>query len=116
MKWVKLSSHLNGVLNRGALIRFPRLTPAAGESTDFAVYMACESPSPPLRLGLMRIDGYDAGINCYVVFPDNLHISAGFYGLSCQKIYDNWQHWVWPEGSPDDVWILPDGLCADDLR
>ena len=29
---------------------------------------------------------------------------------------DNWQHWVWPEGSPDDVWILPEGLNVNDLK
>ena len=116
MGWMKLSDHKSEVLHRGALIKFPRPTPTSSDLVSVAVYMVCESPSPPLKLGLMRIDGYDAGVNCYVVFPDEFHVADGFYGLVCQKVYDNWHNWVWPEGSPDNAWILPEGVSADDLK
>jgi hypothetical protein len=112
MNWIKLNTHLNNSLHRGALIKFP----TSENTTDFAIYMVCESPMPPIRLGLIRIDGYDAGINCHLVFPDAYHIQEGFFGLECKKIYDNWRHWVSQKGNPDDVLILPEGLSADDLR
>ena len=112
MNWMLLHTHLNGVLHRGALVKFP----TSRIEEDFAIYMICESPSPPLRLALIRIDGYDAGINCHLVLPDFFHAPTGFFELDCKKIYDNWKHWVCPEGNPDDVWILPEGLSANDLK
>jgi hypothetical protein len=108
--WLRLEESKTISLTRGALVRFPASYPFEEE----VVMMVCEAPHNRSSLGLITITGYKAGINCYVAFPDStLNESAT---ISAQWLYDNWQHWVWPEGSPDDVWILPEGLNADDLK
>ena len=76
--------------------------------------MVCEAPDTHASLALITITGCKAGINCYVAFPDSARNNDAT--VSAQWLYDNWQHWVWPEGSPDDVWILPEGLNVNDLK
>jgi hypothetical protein len=108
--WLRLEASKNGTLARGALIKFPASYPFEEE----VVMMVCETSNTHSSLGLITITGYKAGINPYVAFPDlaqNVDDTVG-----AQWLYDNWQHWVWPEGSPDDVWILPEGLSANDLK
>jgi hypothetical protein len=110
MNWIKLSENKTLFVSRGSLTKFTSSYPFEDE----VVMMVCESPHSRLSLGFITITGYKAGINCYVAFPDLARNDDAT--ISAQWLYDNWQHWVWPEGSPDDVWILPEGLSADDLR
>ncbi len=110
MNWLKLADNKEVILRRGSLVRFRSSFPFE----DVVIMMICESPGSSLKKGLMTISGFKAGINCYSVFPDAAYTPEG--SLITEKIYDNWQNWVWPEGSPDDVWILPEGLNADDLK
>lgn len=61
--------------------------------------MVCEAPDKSDRLGLIAISGYKAGINCYVVFPQD----TASYRLSTRWLIENWQHWVWPNGDVSQV-------------
>ena len=110
MIWLNLSKNKAAAISRGCLIKFAASYPFENE----VIMMVCEAPHTRLSLGLMTISGYKAGINCYVVFPDSARNEDAT--ISAQWLYDNWQHWVWPEGNPDDVWILPEGLSAVDLK
>jgi hypothetical protein len=109
--WLRLAENKTIMLSRGALLRFPASYPFEDE----VVMMVCDAPHDPKTLGLITISGYKAGINCYVAFPDDFH-AFDTHQLRGNCLYDNWQNWVWPEGSPDDAWILPGGLNANDLK
>lgn len=109
--WLRLSKNKATTLPRGALIRFTASYPFESE----VVMMVCDAPHDSKRLGLITISGYKAGINCYVAFPDEFHVLEN-HELRSDLLYENWQNWVWPEGSPDNAWILPKGLSADDLK
>lgn len=110
MSWLQLSkqNHLN--LSRGSLIRFKALHPFEDE----VIMMICEAPDCHSNLGLMTITGYKAGINCYVIFPESARDDDAT--ISSQWLLQNWRKWVWPDGNPDDVWVLPDGLNADAIK
>ena len=108
--WLRLEERKTIMLSRGSLVRFPASYPFEEE----VVMMVCEAPDTHASLGLITITGYKAGFNCYVAFPDSARNNDAT--VSAQWLYDNWQHWVWPEGSPDDVWILPEGLNVNDLK
>ena len=110
MNWLKLSEVKAAVISRGTLIKFTASYPFESK----VVMMVCEAPHTRSSFGLITITGYKAGINCYVVLPDSARSEDAT--ISTQWLYDNWQHWVWPESSPDDVWILPEGLSANDLK
>lgn len=110
MKWLKLSEVKAASISRGSLIKFTASYPFESE----VVMMVCEAPHTRSSFGLITITGYKAGINCYVVFPDSARSDDAM--IPAQWLYDNWRHWVWPESSPDDVWILPGGLNADELN
>lgn len=108
--WLRLADNKTSMLPRGTLVRFPASHPFEEE----VVMMVCDSSLGNHTLGLITISGYHAGFNCHSSFPDSTRNENAT--ISAQWLYDNWQHWVWPEGSPDDVWILPEGLNADDLK
>ena len=110
MSWLQLSkqNHLN--LSRGSLIRFKASYPFEDE----VIMMICEAPDCHSNLGLMTITGYKAGINCYVIFPESARDDDAT--ISSQWLLQNWRKWVWPDGNPDDVWVLPDGLNADAIK
>jgi len=110
MNWIKLSEHRDASISRGALLRFAASYPFEDE----VVMMVCESPLGSFRLGLITISGYKAGFNCYTNFPEGVRNDDG--SITAGMIYDNWRDWIWPEWSPDDAWILPEGLSADDLK
>lgn len=111
MKWQKLSNERGLLLGLGTLLRFSAGYPFEGE----VVMMVCDSPPESrLKLALMTITGCKAGRNCFLAFPDSAHNEEGW--LTADWLYDNWRHWVWPEGNPDDVFILPGGLSANDLK
>lgn len=109
--WLRLSENKTIMLSRGALIRFTASYPFENE----VVMMVCDARHDSKRLGLITISGYKAGFNCYVAFPDEGQVLEN-HELCSNFLYENWQYWVWPEGSPGDVWILPEGLSADDLK
>ncbi len=110
MNWIRLSENKSTVISRGSLIKFTASYPFENE----VIMMVCEAPHSRSSLGLITITGYKAGINCYVVFPDAARSDEA--AICNQWLYDNWQHWVWPESSPDDIFILPEGLSAGDLK
>ncbi|MBR8070652.1 hypothetical protein KDW23_09240 [Burkholderia cenocepacia] len=93
--WKKLTESAGSTVKRGTLLRF-----AAGDSFEsHVVMMVCEAPDQLERLGLMAISGYKAGINCYVVFPEQ----SGSDCISTQWLIDNWQMWVWSNGDVNEV-------------
>ena len=97
MNWTRLVEYSESEVKRGALLRF-----AAGQPfEDHVVMMVCEAPDKSGRLGLMAISGYKAGINCYVVFPEE----AAPYQLLTKWLIDNWQKWVWPGGDVNEVMV-----------
>lgn len=108
--WLRLEENKTISLTRGALVRFPASYPFEEE----VVMMVCDSSLGNHTLGLITISGYHAGFNCHSSFPDSTQNENAT--ISAQWLYDNWQHWVWQEGSPEDVWILPDGLSGNDLK
>ena len=110
MNWIRLSENRAASISRGSLIRFAASYPFENE----VIMMVCEAPHSRSSLGLITITGYKAGINCYMVFPDSARSDEAT--IYAEWLYSNWQHWVWPESSPDDVFILPEGLSTDDLR
>jgi hypothetical protein len=110
MNWNKLSEHKDAFLSRGSLLRFSASYPFEDE----VIMMVCDSPLGNHRLGLITISGYKAGFNCYTSFPENVRNKDG--SITAGKIYDNWNDWIWPEWSPDDAWILPEGLSTNDLK
>ncbi|MBN3755508.1 hypothetical protein G3N95_21370 [Paraburkholderia sp. Tr-20389] len=82
-------------IERGSLLRF-----AAGYPfEEYVVMMVCEAPDKSGRLGLIAISGYKAGINCYVVFPEEASPSQ----LSTRWLIDNWHNGVWPGGDLSNV-------------
>lgn len=109
-RWLKLSENKKVHLSKGALIRFAATYPFESE----VVMMVCESPLGESRLGLITISGYKAGFNCYTNFPAGITDENG--AIIAGLVYDNWDHWIWPEWSPDCAWISPEGLSADDLK
>jgi hypothetical protein len=108
--WLRLADNKTNMLPRGTLVRFS----ASHPFEEQVVMMVCDSSLGNHTLGLITISGYHAGFNCHSSFPDSTRNESAT--ISAQWLYDNWQHWVWPEGSPNDVWILSDGLSADDLK
>jgi hypothetical protein len=108
--WLRLKESRTIPLARGALVKFPAWHPFEEE----VVMMVCDSLLGNYTLGLITISGYHAGFNCHSNFPDSTRNESAT--IAAQWLYDNWQHWVWPEGSPDDVWILPEGLKVDELK
>jgi len=82
-------------LERGALLRF-----SAGQAfEDRVVMMVCEAPDGA-GMALMTITGYKAGINCYVIFPDEAMTPEG---ISTNWLLANWSQWVWPDGAGAEV-------------
>jgi hypothetical protein len=97
--WKNLVESADSDLTRGMLLRF-----AAGESFEnYVVMMVCEDPDKTDRLGLITISGYKAGINCYVVFPNETESSS--YQVSIRWLIDNWKIWGWPDGNVNQVEI-----------
>jgi len=86
-KWKSLTE-AGEALSRGALLRF-----SAGQAfEDRVVMMVCEAPDGA-GMALMSITGYKAGINCYVIFPDEAMTPEG---ISTGWLLANWSQWVWP--------------------
>lgn len=93
--WKKLIENVDLVMTRGMLLRF-----VAGQPFEsHVVMMVCEAPDKSGRLGLMTISGYKAGINCYVVFPEQFSSDC----ISIKWLIDNWKIWVWPDGDVNEV-------------
>lgn len=110
MNWLQLSLNKELRLSRGSLLRFRASYPFEDE----VIMMICEAPDTRSSLGLMTISGYKAGINCYVVFPDMARRDDAT--ISAHWLCENWCQWVWPEGSLDEVWVLPEGLVVSALK
>jgi hypothetical protein len=105
--WKKLIESTGTELTRGMLLRF-----AAGQPFENqVVMMVCEAPDKSDRLGLMTISGYKAGINCYVIFPNE----AAPYRVSIQWLINNWQILVWPDGDVNEVEIH-EALDASEIK
>jgi len=108
--WLKLSENKGAVLSKGSLLKFSASYPFEDE----VVMMLCDSPLRNFRLAFMTITGYKAGFNCYTNLPEGIRNDDG--SITAGLIYENWNDWIWPEWSPDDAWILPEGLSAEDLN
>ena len=70
--------------------------------------MVCEGGYS--QKGLITISGYKAGINMYVLFPEE----ANPDGLSTEWLIKNWTKWVWPEGDVNSV-LVRHALTYDEI-
>jgi len=99
--WERLINKTELILQRGYLLRFP----ASNPFEEQVVMMVSGYPESGQRLGatsLITITGYCAGINAYVVFPEEVQ---SFSNLSATWLIANWNKWVWPEGDVNDVFV-----------
>lgn len=107
MSWISLLDYEGAGLNRGAVLKFS----AGGGFEDEVVMIVCESPDNDVRrLALMVVTGYKAGINCYVVFPEEAVVG----GLSTHWLIENWGNWVCPGGNVAQV-LVKEGLRVEDI-
>lgn len=104
MKWSKLVNFNEKYLNRGCLLKFKAHYPFEEE----VIMMVCESGHS--QKGLITISGHKAGINMYVLFPEE----ANPNGLSTEWLITNWTKWVWPESDINFVLVRP-ALTYDEI-
>ena len=104
MKWSKLIDFNEQSLQRGYLLKFKSHYPFEDE----VIMMVCEGGHS--QKGLITISGYKAGINMYVLFPEE----ANPDGLSTEWLIKNWTQWVWPEGDVNSVFVRPE-LTYDEI-
>jgi hypothetical protein len=98
-------------LRRGALIKFPASHPFEG----MVVMMVWQEFFKALPMGLITITGYKAGINPYVTFPVEVCERADMPPcVPCKWLRENWNHWVWPTGDVNEVYIR-DELWIEEL-
>jgi len=99
--WKKLIDVPDLIVQRGYVLKFPAKYPFE----DFVVMMVSGYPeggNSLAAISLITITGYKAGINPYVLFPQEVHP----YGtLTGDWLIKNWSKWVWPEGDVNDVWV-----------
>ena len=112
MSWERLIEHDQEILSGGMLLKFRAELPFEGEVVMMICYNAGQSSEEPFSL--ITISGHKAGINPYVVFPAECNVSDSSIGLRKKWLVENWNKWVWPEGSVNEVW-LRSALTAAEL-
>jgi len=108
MPWQKLTEMTGKKLVRGCLLKYPR----DKEKSDWRLMMLCEVPYGESGVGLIRIDGYDAGINPYVIFPNDR--GGHSFIVTVDWLVHNWNKWVCPDGDVNDV-LARDALDINEL-
>ena len=98
MKWSKLIDFNEQSLQRGYLLKFKSHYPFEDE----VIMMVCEGGC--CQKGLITISGYKAGINMYVLFPEDANPDGG---ISTKWLITNWTKWVWPESKLEDIFVRP---------
>jgi len=101
--WKKLSELPIEGLDRGTLIAFSASYPFE----ERVVMMLSEHRMGSESFDLLTITGYKAGVNPYVVLPDECLLSSDVRLVSVEWLVTNWTRWVWPEGDPNNVWVRP---------
>lgn len=105
--WIDFVDFSEKSISRGCLLKFYASYPF----DEIVVMMVCEAPDLSGKPGLMTITGHKAGINCYVVFPEEAQLGNCF--LNVGWLRKNWNLWVCPDGSIKDVWVHKQLSCED---
>ncbi len=97
MKWNKLIESSQNTLERGALFRTPAKWPYE-QKVDF---MLMESPNSESGFGLWVTSGYKAGLILVQLPKEALYKKER--AISCQWMKENWQKWIYPDSTPEQV-------------
>lgn len=108
MEWQKLTDATEKELVRGYLLKYP----IDKEKSDWRLMMICEAPRGEGGAGLIRIDGYDAGINPYVIFPNDR--GGHDFIVTADWLVHHWNKWVCPDGDVNDV-LVREALDVNEL-
>lgn len=95
-------------LGRGTVFQFPGSYPY---ETVARLMLFVPIPSTPRPLGLIVIGGYKSGLPLVVLPPEACPDGSN---TSCGWIKSNWDKWIYPECSVEDVWFIED--VADALE
>ena len=115
-EWMKLTDNGGAYIRRGSVLRIPKSPQGTFDwypdaYTDFLIF----DPAKDGVYGLMVSSGHKSGMT-YLIFPSE---SKGNNAIGLQRacLIDNWRKWVYPDGTPDEVWIRGpksiDSLDAD---
>lgn len=107
--WKILAEHEDVALQRGWLLKFKTQEPFEEE----VIMMVCGVPSEGRRMsaaGLLTITGYSAGVNTYVEFPSEVSCMPG---ISAKWLIVNWNKWVCPLGSANEVLFREELLASE---
>ena len=105
MKWSKLIDFNEQYLQRGYLLKFKAHYPFE----EAVIMMVCEGGC--CQKALITISGYNAGINMYVLIPEEANPDGG---ISTKWLITNWTKWVWPEGDVNSV-LVRSQLTYDEI-
>ncbi len=110
-RWQKLINCSTKNFWRGTVFRLPAKYPYE----DIVDFMMVETDyDENLRLGLMVISGYKAGIT-FQIIPKEAFLSLDKFCISGKWFINNWKHWIYPECEVENVWVLPQGYPSPNL-
>lgn len=111
IKWFSIATlNKSLTLRRGALLRFTATCPFE----EKIIVMICENlGNLEMPVNLIVITGHKAGINPLQNLPSECVSANG--GLSVNWLIANWEKWVYPECSVNDVMVKFDSLSVEEI-
>jgi hypothetical protein len=111
-EWIKLVDYPDDYITRGAVLRVPSVKVFNGDwyADDIVDFLVFDASHFSGAYGLVVVSGYKAGcIN--IIFPTESSGSTFSIGLQKVWLINNWNKWVYIDGSVDSVWIKnPDSV------
>lgn len=102
MELSKLANLDTDIVRYGSVFRFPGGWPYE-PMVDF---LLAYSPGGERESALIVATGHKAGLIAILLPPESGCDEAGGSGISKRWVIDNWNKWIWPDCSVDDVYVI----------